>query len=155
MITSLPTTSGSTRTQVCYPASTCYSTALYSSIGIPKCSTLELYCIFQRKSNGYSIHIFMGRVSICIDLVDPISCRKTIKRLNVPRAIWLDSATQGCNHHDIDAWFGGEACNLIGDLVSIEQAQEQRVRVGVLHKDNQAGAVRVINRVCVRGDTID
>ena len=90
-----------------------------------------------------------------MNLVDPISCRKTIKRVDVPGAIWLDSATQRCNHYDIDAWFGGEACNLIGDLVGIEQAQEQRVRVGVLHKDNQAGAIRMINRVCVRGDTID
>lgn len=90
-----------------------------------------------------------------LNLVDPVSCRKTIKRLDVPWVIWLDSATQGCNHHDIDGWFGGEACNMIGDLVGIKQAQEQRARVGVLHKDNQAGAVRVINRVCVGRDTID
>jgi len=40
-----------------------------------------------------------------LNLVNPISCRKTIKRLDVPGAIWLDSATQGCNYHDIDAWF--------------------------------------------------
>ncbi len=44
---------------------------------------------------------------------------------------------------------------MVGDLVGIQQTQEQRVWVAVLHKDDQAGAVRVINRVCVRGNAVD
>src|SRR5216684_5467154 len=79
----------------------------------------------------------------------------TIKEIKALRRERRDSTIQRSDYHHIYPWLRGEIGDFVGNLLCIQQLEQEGVRVAMLDKDQEARTVGVFHSIGVRGNAID